>query len=385
MMSITFNGYVRPDGRVGIRNYVLILPTILAASGTCRQIAKQVDGAVSLDNQVGDELEAEDRAQAKRTLVGFGTHPNVAAVLIVGLGIEDLDADELAQEIKKSGKRVETLVIHEEGGTVKTVEKGVHIATELKKAADEAPRAEVGLDKLVLGVECGGSDTTSGLAANPAAGVASDLLVEHGGTTFLSETPEMIGAEHILAKNAVTPEVGQQILDMVHNYEENLKRSGVDFRGAQPSPGNIQGGLTTIEEKSLGAIYKSGAAPIKGVLKYAEIPPSPGHYLMDSPGYDIESNTGMIAGGAQVLIFTTGRGTPVGSPIVPVIKVCGNPKTNQVMADNIDVNAGKIIEGEKTVEEVGREIFDLIVAVANGKQPKAEQYGFKEFAINRVI
>lgn len=384
-MRLTFNGYARPDGRVGIRNYVLILPTVLASAETCSQIARQVEGSVALANQVGDELEGEDREQTKRTLVGFGKHPNVAAVLIVGLGIEDLDAYELAAEIKSTGKRVETLVIHEVGGTVKTVKKGVELAKQLKKLADASPRVEVGLDKLVLGVECGGSDTTSGLAANPAAGVASDLLVEHGGTTFLSETPELIGAEHVLAKNAATPEVGQQILDTVHRIEEHLKRSGVDFRGAQPSPGNIQGGLTTIEEKSLGAIYKSGTAPIQGVLKYGEAPPSTGHYLMDSPGYDIESDTGMIAGGAHIIVFTTGRGTPVGSPIAPVIKVCGNPKTNQVMADNIDINAGRIIEGEATISEVGQEIFDLMVKVAGGEQTKAEKLGFTEFAINRVF
>ncbi|MDQ0338299.1 altronate dehydratase large subunit [Caldalkalibacillus uzonensis] len=380
-----FKGYVRSDGRVGIRNHLLVLPTTIASTETAKYIAKGAEEAVSLSNQVGRTLAQEDFDQVWRTLKGFGTHPNVAAVLVVGLGGEDINAAQLAEEIRQTGKRAEVLIIKEEGGVAKTIKKGIEVLKELKQEADRMQTEEVGVENLMIGIECGGSDTTSGLAANPAAGVASDLLVEQGGTTFLSETPELIGAEHILARNAASPEVGKQILETVYRYEENLKRSGVDFRGAQPSPGNIRGGLTTIEEKSLGAIYKSGLAPIQGVLKYAEAPVSPGHYLMDSPGYDIESVTGMIAGGAQIIIFTTGRGTPVGSPICPVIKVCGNPQTVKRMIDNIDVDASKIIEGEKTIDEVGKSIFDLIVEVANGRFTKSEQHGFTEFAINRVI
>ncbi|SHN26866.1 UxaA family hydrolase [Gracilibacillus kekensis] len=382
---MNFRGFLRNDNRAGIRNHLLIFPTCMSASSTAKLIAGQLPGAVSFDNQVENQLSKEDVEQVERTLLGFATHPNVGAIVMVGFGKETISADSLAEQVRMSGKPVASLNMMECGGIKSVVAKGVQIGKQFEEELSLIQRVDIHVNELAIGIECGGSDTTSGLAANPAAGFASDLLIEDGGTTFLSETPELIGAEHVLANNAVNEEIGRQIIATVNKYEENLKKSGMDFRGAQPSPGNIQGGLSTIEEKSLGAIYKSGTAPIKGVLQYGERFKVKGHYLMNSPGYDIESITGMIAGGAQIIIFTTGRGTPVGSPIAPVVKVCGNPKMADIMKDNIDINAGKIITGEKSIEGVGRELYDYILKVASGEKTKAEIFGFQEFAINRVI
>ena len=237
---------------------------------------------------------------------------------------------------------------------------------------------------LILGLECGGSDATSGLAANPALGVASDSLIDLGGTCILSETTESIGAEHVLARRAVSDAVGQQLIAIVRACEERALRMGEDLRGSQPTPGNIAGGISTIEEKSLGCIHKAGSAPIQGVLGYAEAPPGAGLYVMDTPGMDVESMAGLAAGGAQVMVFTTGRGTPTGNPIMPVIKVTANRRTADRMADNIDLNLSGVIEGTLSIEQAGQRIFDEILAVAGGKLTKAELLGHTEFSIYRV-
>lgn len=370
-----FNGYVRPDGRIGIRNHILILPSVLCSAATCSQIASQVEGAVSLPNQAGCAQVGDDVKQTRRTLLGFGKNPNVAAVLVVGLGCEGVNPHGLAKEIEALGKPVETLVIQEVGGTIKTVEEGVKLARRLKQYADSIPRKEVRLDELIVGIARGDSDTTSVVAADPASGTAADLVVANGGTVLFSETKDLCGAQHILTENAASPEASAVI------------RSTLDMDSAPVQLGlkEIEKGFSTLEEKAVATAFKSGTSPIRGVLKYGESPASPGRFLMDSGRYDVESVTGMIAGGAQLIVYTTGKGNPVGSPISPVIKVCGDPRMAQIMADNIDINAGSVISGDQTCEEVGQLIFQEMIAIANGKETKAEQLGFKEFAINRIL
>ena len=378
-------GYRRENGKVGIRNHILVLPASVCASEVASRIASHVNGAISLPNQHGCCELGADLDLTISTLSASGKNPNVAAVLVVGLGCEGISAKELAEDIKTTGKKVDYLIIQECGGTIKTEAQGVRIAADMARELSKVNKEEIDISEITLAIECGGSDTTSGLAANPAVGYASDKLVSLNGTSIFSETTEFIGAEHILAKRAVTKEIGEEILSIVANCEKKAKTMGVDMRGGQPTPGNIQGGLTTIEEKSLGCIYKGGTAPINGVLDYAEIPTGRGLYIMDTPGQDIESMTGMVAGGAQIVVFTTGRGTPTGNPLAPVIKICGNPQTFVNMEDNMDINAGTIIDGIKTVQEVGEEIFDEMLEVINGKQTKAESLNHREFGILRLM
>jgi altronate dehydratase large subunit len=305
--------------------------------------------------------------------------------LVVGLGCEGVPAEKVAKEIAATGKKVEYIIIQDCGGTLKAEEKGTRIVRQFAQEVAELKREEVDISNLILAVECGGSDTTSGLASNPAAGYVSDKLIELGGTSMFSETTEIIGAEHLLAKRAVSKEVGDKLIQIVRNCEEKAKTMGVDIRGGQPTPGNIEGGISTIEEKSLGCIYKGGTKPVQGVLDYGEAPTGKGLYIMDTPGQDIESITGMTAGGAQIVIFTTGRGTPTGSPIAPVIKVTGNPNTFKKMEDNIDINAGTIVEGDETIREVGEKLFSEMIDVVNGKLTKAEALKHREFGMYKLI
>ncbi len=260
---------------------------------------------------------------------------------MIGLGCESVQAERLHKEIAKSGKRVESLVIQECGGTLKAQEQGLRIARSISQEVAMMTREEADVSELVLALECGGSDTTSGLAANPVHGYVSDKVIGLGGTSILSETTERIRAEHILARRAVSKEVADKRLEIVRACEAKANAMGVDMRGSQPTPGNIRGGLTTIEEKSLGCIYKGGSSPLEGVLEYGVRPPGTGLYVMDTPGQDIESITGMVAGGSQIVIFTTGRGSPTGFPLAPVIKITGNPKTYVMMGETSTSTRGR--------------------------------------------
>ncbi len=379
-----FSGYRRENGTVGVRNHVLIFPTVVCSSEVARMISYQVPETVHAIHGCGCGHVGEDKEQVLRTMVGITGHSNVAAVLLVGNGCELISPDVVAEELTKIGQRVETISVQDAGGTTKCVAEGKKLAEKLLAEASRIERETIDVSELVLGLECGGSDAFSGLTANPSAGIASDLLVAEGGTAMFSETTEMLGAEEILARRAADTQVSKRIYEAIAAAEELAKSMGVDIRGSQPSPGNIEGGLTTIEEKSLGCIRKGGGTTITEVVKYGQKPTKRGLVIMDGTAYDVMSNIGMLAAGAQIIVFTTGRGTPVGSPVAPVIKVSTNSKTYERMKDNFDIDAGVIVSGEGTIQSVGQQIFEEIVEVASGKLTRAEILGHREFDIHTM-
>ncbi|OQB48174.1 MAG: Altronate dehydratase [Firmicutes bacterium ADurb.Bin153] len=380
-----FMGYLRADGTVGIRNHVLVLPSVICSSHTSRKIAQGIKGAVALYNEHGCGHIGRDYHRTLRTMVGMGTNPNVHSVLVVGLGCEQVIPSELAEVIGKSGKRVEVLVIQDEHGIRNTIRKGRQILRSLVEEASKAARVPVPADRLVVGTECGGSDAMSGVSANPSIGAAVDLIVGAGGKAILSETPEFIGAEHVLARRGAADNVGVEILRIVRAVEDLAISAGEDIRGAQPSPGNMTGGLTTIEEKSLGCIHKGGTREVNAAYDYAERVQCAGLSIMDTTGDDIRSVSGMVAGGAQIVLFSTGRGTPAGCAIAPVIKISSNSRAYENMRDCIDINAGTVVEGSETIELVGERIYDFMIKVASGRRTKSEILGQDDFAIDRLL
>jgi altronate dehydratase large subunit len=367
---MSFWGYPRADGTVGTRNYVGVIPTVVCATATAVQICDSVMGTVPFVHHQGCALIPSDLALVNRTLTNLGRHPNLAGVMLIGLGCEPVDIDGVAEGIAQSGKPVEKLVIQEMGGTIATVMKASRIAEQMLSDATRTGREQFNDSALMFGAECGGSDTTSGLGSNPAIGAAFDLLIDAGGTGVFSETTEFVGAEHLLAQRAVSPEIGRRIVDIVTRYERRFLDIGVDMRGTNPTRGNIVGGLTTIEEKSLGAIAKGGTRPIRGVYEYGEKITEKGLYIVDGPGFDAPSLTCLAAAGSTVTFFSTGRGTPLGSPFVPVIKVTANRTTFDRMQDNIDVYVD--LEAKADLEQFGWTLYDEALAVASGKQTKAE-------------
>ncbi|CAM4076649.1 altronate hydrolase [Lederbergia lenta] len=379
-----FWGYRRPDGKVGVRNHVLILPTITCATQAAHQITQLVHGTVSFIHQHGCTQVGDDYEQTFRTYLGIGLNPNVYGVVVLGLGCETHQAKSVAEEIAKSGKPVEVVSIQENGGTLQTIANGAKIAAKMVQDASAVMREQFPVSELIIGTECGGSDACSGLSANPAVGHVSDLIVEAGGTAILAETTELIGAEHLLANRAADDKTVERVYEVIKQAEGRALMMGVDIRTGNPTPGNIEGGLSSLEEKSLGASTKSGTSPLQELVDYAEIPTKKGLVWMDTPGQDIEQLTGMVAGGAQVVLFTTGRGTPTGSPIAPVIKISTNTPMFESMNDNMDVNAGTIIDGKETVQTVGQFIFDEIKSVSSGKLTKSEILKQHDFGIWRI-
>jgi altronate dehydratase large subunit len=318
------------------------------------------------------------------TLAAYCQHPNVGAVVVVALGCEQVVAQMLAETARRLQKPAEIVAIQAEGGTIRATEKGARIAETFAGQLAAAKREPCDVSELILSLKCGGSDYTSGLASNPTLGRVTDRLVELGGSAVLGEIAEIMGAEHVLAARATQAETAKQLIQIISRVEGEARALGLDIRGTQPSPGNIRGGLTTIEEKSLGATHKGGErAPLEDVVGYASRIARKGLTVMDTPGLDVESVTGMVGGGAQVVVFTTGLGTPTGNPIAPVIKVTGNARTARQMADNIDLDVSGIMDETDTLDSAADRMFAEILAVASGKPTQAERLGHREFAIHR--
>lgn len=375
-------GYRRPDGRFGVRNYVLVLSSVVCANHVVDLIAKGIPGAVPLRNAKGCGQLGESAQMMSRCLVNLSQNPNVYGTVVVGLGCETMRPHELAERMRSlSDKPVYDITIQEEGGSSAAVERGRALVKELVANAANATTSEMGLGDLFLGTNCGGSDATSGIAANPTIGFVSDTVVDAGGTVFLGETTELIGTEHILAHRAASPKVRDDILRLVGTLENDLVASGVDVRGANPSPGNMRGGLSTLEEKALGGISKGGTSKIQQVIEYGARPSRKGLIIMDTPGYDIESVSGMVAGGAQVVIFSSGRGTPTGCALAPVIKVTGNDETFSSMGENIDFDASGVITQGESVHDEGKRLLELLERVCSGEQTASERLGFDDFSL----
>ena len=376
-----FLGYKRSDGKIGIRNRLLVIAPIDCSIELARKIAQKVEDSVAVTQTYG----CREDSMLIHQFVGSAKNPNIAGVLIVGMGCETLTGEILKEKIEVSGKPVYNITIQDEGGTVNTYEKGVKILRKMKKETSTLNREPFPLSQLTLALECGGSDTTSGLAANPALGIAANMLLDAGGTVIFGETQEMIGTQHILAGRAVNQHVANDIYKIVGEQMARLKARGIESRWM--SKGNIEGGLTTIEEKSLGSIQKGGTKPIQGVLfnnwDRFDTPEKPGLYIMDGPSFDVPSVTHLVAAGAQIVCFTSGRGSTTGHAIAPVIKITGNSSTFEKLKDNIDIDAGTILNGSESINEVGARIFNEIILTANGKQTKAEKLGFNEFNIYR--
>ena len=380
-----FYGYRRKEGRPGIRNHILILPACACGSESCRIVASQVRGAVNIVFNTGCSDVAANTTMSQKVLTGFALNPNVYGVVIIGLGCETVPHAKLREKIQaKCSKPVVSFGIQEEGGTLKTIEKAVRAAREMAAEAGMQQKEKFPISELLMGIECGGSDATSGIASNPAVGNLSDRLVDLGASTMMSESIEWIGGEHVLAKRAATPEIHDQIIRVCEEYEKHLLAAGQDCRAGQPTPGNKTGGLSTIDEKSLGCIRKGGTRPIVEVLEQAQAPTKQGAIVMDTAGYDISSVTSMAAAGCQLIVFTTGRGTPTGNAIVPVMKVTANEHTYSWMEDNMDADLSGIIRGECSIDDSGAMLLDKIHDIANGKLTKAEAYGFSDIAVDHV-
>ena len=380
-----FQGFRRPDGRVGTRNHVLVVPTVICSSVVAERIAAAaLPLGTALPHLAGCGQLGPDMTVTHETRAAYCGHPNVGAVVVVALGCEQVVAQMLAEAARRHGKPVEIVAIQAEGGTVRATQKGVAIARSFATVLAAQEREWCDVSELVLSWKCGGSDYTSGLASNPTLGRVTDRLVDLGGSAVLGEVAEIMGAEHLLASRATRPDTATQLIQIITRVETEARALGLDIRGTQPSPGNIRGGLTTIEEKSLGATHKGGErAPLEDVVAYAAPVARKGLTVMDTPGLDVESVTGMVGGGAQVVVFTTGLGTPTGNPIAPVIKVTGNARTAQKMADNIDVDVSGIMDESETLEVAADRLFDEVLAVASGRATVAEELGHREFAIHR--
>ncbi|MDQ1187432.1 UxaA family hydrolase [Agrobacterium larrymoorei] len=391
----TFMGYDRGTGGAGTRNYIGVIASVNCSATVSRYIADyfnkeggldgfdNVDGVVALTHGTGCALNTKSEGYRLliRTIQGYARHPNFGGILLIGLGCETNQIAPILEHYKmEEGDRLRTMTIQQHGGTRKTIEAAIANIKEMLPVVNAAKRTEQPLSKLKLALECGGSDGYSGISANPALGYASDLIVRNGGTTVLAETPEIYGAEHLLTRRAVTPAVAEKLLQRIDWWRDYTARNGDELNN-NPSHGNKLGGLTTILEKSLGAVAKGGSMPLKAVYEFAETVTEPGFVFMDTPGYDPVAVTGQVAGGCNVICFTTGRGSVSGFKPAPCIKIATNSEMYEHMKEDMDINCGDIVTGKETIEEAGRRIFDHIIAVASGEQTVSEiyDYGDNEF------
>ena len=392
----TFMGYRRPDGRVGTRNYVLIVPTSMCASHEAMQISMiseftiydrqkypNVDGVVAIPHNKGCGCQDGSTIDVMlRTLSNYADHPNVGGVILIDLGCEKTNLSQVERYLLKREKAFDKPVakigIQEVGGTQAAIQQGLKEVEQMLPLVNDTKREECPVSELVLGVKCGGSDGFSGISANPSLGRAADLLVRSGGTVLITEVPEFCGAEHLLAGRAKDVETGRAVYRLVDWYKEYASKFGAVLNN-NPSPGNVAGGLLNITIKSLGAIAKAGTTRVEGVIEYAETPKVRGLNLMQGPGYDQESTPGLVGSGATVVVFTTGRGTTIGNAITPVIKLASNTPVFERMANDLDLSAGGVIDGTETIDEVGQRVFERVVEVASGLQAKAEEHKHREF------
>lgn len=376
-------GFRRSDNVFGIRNHVIIMPTVHCANPVVQRIATSTSGVIPILHQHGCNHLGDDREQVIRTLAGVCNNPNVGGVLLVGLGCENVEVDEVFSRIRKLNRPVRRLLIQDVGDIDELIRLGTEYISEIKSVVEKQLKEEFDISQLVVGLECGASDSFSGISANPAVGMVSDKLVELGATTILSEIPELIGAERLLLKRIANKDHQARLLLKIQRYLDTASSLGEDLVVANPTPGNIRGGVTTIEEKALGAVTKGGNSQINEVVEYAEAPSEKGLIIMDTPGNDAESLTGMVAGGAHLILFSTGLGTPLGHPIVPVIKIASNTKTFEKMSSFTDLDSGSVLQG-KDIAEVCDAIFQLLIDVARGRKTISENWSSWEIAINRI-
>lgn len=379
-MSYSFSGYARKDGKFGSRNLVAVIPSVICANDVAQAICRQVQGTIGLFHHQGCCQLPSDLKRVTDVLINLGMSPNIGGVLIVSLGCEGTDHARMYDEIASAGKPVRIIHIQELGGTSRAIQAGIDAAQELCLLISGQQRVTADISNAVMAIKCGGSDTTSGMASNCVVGYVADKLVDLGATVIFGETTEFLGGEQTLARRAAGGEdgpVGRKIYEIVDRMEKRAAAIGEDMRGGQPTPGNIAGGLSSIEEKSLGAIMKSGHRTIQGVMEYPDrVTFHKGLWIKDAPGREPEILTGMAATGAQALMFSTGRGAPQGYPCMPVIKICGNPLTYERMSHDMDLNAGRIITGEKSIDQIGEEAFEKLLHVLSGGMTKNEALSY---------
>jgi altronate dehydratase large subunit len=376
-----FWGYQRPDGKVGIRNNVAVISVMDTCNPVTKRVADSVDGVIYLPGSYIRGQLGRDREITLRATAGLCLNPNIYGTVVIGL--EPRTTGELVSLLKPSGKPVVSVDIQSAGGTIEAIAAATRFAAGLVREASKQQRTQHPISSLLVGLECGGSDTTSGLASNPSIGVATDILVGQGGSAIISETSEFFGAEHLFADRARNAEVKAAFLKAVADLEHEIKAKGIDLRGSNPTPDNIRGGLTTIEEKALGAMAKAGSSPLVGVVQYGQVPSKPGLHFMATPAPAVESITGLAAAGCQLCLFSTGVGNPIGHPVMTVIKVSGNRNTIDTFSDNVDFDVTSVLEANEPLADVGARLLEYAIGVASGELTTSEILNVRESAISR--